>query len=113
MAPQQSPIYTPNTAETASESNEQGLTSAESVTAKFPEDRLSEKEKRDPETSPAIPMGGVGVDEYPDGGFAAWCVVLGVSKSTSPDLLRPLMNLNYVVFVCRFRDVGCTFRAEP
>lgn len=78
MLPQQSVMYTPNTAETGSGSNERGLTSTESVAAKVSEDRLSEKEKEDVEASPAILVGAV--DDYPEGGFAAWCVVLGVSK---------------------------------
>ena len=72
MVSQQTPVST----STELESNERGLTSSEFTTL---EDRLSEK-KEDEEiaTSPVAPTPNGG--DFPDGGFAAWCIVLGVSS---------------------------------
>jgi len=54
-------------------------TSDGSVMLKFVEDRPVE-EKEEIEVSSALPT--PDVDDYPDGGLAAWCIVLGVSPST-------------------------------
>ena len=75
MAMQPTPTLRSSTVEKDSESKDRPLTcltTAESMAA-------SEK-KDDEETvvaSPVAPTPGAG--DFPDGGFAAWCVVVGVS----------------------------------
>ena len=57
-----------------------GLTSDDSTTLNTPGVRPSEKEEcEETVASPVAPT--PDGDDYPDGGFAAWCVVLGVSQS--------------------------------
>jgi len=82
MAVQQTPTSTLNTAEMDLESNERVLTSDESMTLDAPESRPSEtKEGKEIEASPVTVSTPDASDiDYPDGGLAAWCVVLGVSQ---------------------------------
>ena len=55
------------------------LTYDRSTALNTPEVPLSEKEEyEETVASPVAPT--VGEDDYPDGGFTAWCVVLGVSQ---------------------------------
>jgi len=55
------------------------LTSKESVALNTPEVRPSEKQEyEETVASPVAPT--QGGDDCPDGGFTAWCVVLGVSQ---------------------------------
>ena len=65
-----------------SESNDRVRTSkisGESTALNSPQDRPSEKnEDEESIASPVAPTPGPG--DFPDGGFAAWCVVLGVSR---------------------------------
>lgn len=70
----------PNTIEMNPDSNEHRLTPAESATMKIPEDRPLEEKEEDVEVCPEITTNPM--DDCPDGGLAAWCVVLGVSEST-------------------------------
>jgi len=73
---------TPASTSTDLESNERFPTPGESTTSNILEDRLSEKkEDEGVVTSPVAPTPDVG--DCTDGGFAAWCVVLGVSQLTS------------------------------
>lgn len=61
------------------ESSERALASGGSTTSNILEDRSSEKkESEEIAASPVAPTPGAG--DFPDGGFAAWCVVLGVSQ---------------------------------
>jgi len=56
-----------------------GLTSDRSTVLNTPGVPLSEKkEYEETVASPVAPT--PGEDDYPDGGFTAWCVVLGVSQ---------------------------------
>jgi len=82
MAVQRTPTSTLNTAEVDLESNERVLASDESMTLDAPESRPSEtKEGKEIETSPVtVSTPGASDIDYPDGGLAAWCVVLGVSQ---------------------------------
>ena len=75
MASQQIPVPALNTTELGLDQNERSLTSDESVT--FGGEPSEEKEG-EIGVSSAIPT--FNVDDYPDGGLAAWCVVLGVSQ---------------------------------
>lgn len=63
----------------SSESNDRRLTSDGSVTVNVPEDQLLEKKEKedddDVEASPSTPA--PRMDDFPDGGAAAWMVVLG------------------------------------
>jgi hypothetical protein len=102
MASQQSPTPTPTTVEAGSESHEQRLSPDESVT-------LDVKEEEDLEASPAIPT--AAVDDFPDGGLAAWSIVLGVSELTIPSSSNFLIIVDRVVYVCHFRNVGCIRQA--
>ncbi|KAF9783217.1 MFS general substrate transporter [Thelephora terrestris] len=75
MASQQRPIST-QTLEVGPESNERRWTSDGSVTVNVSEEQPSEKkEEEDVEASPTIPT--PPVDDFPDGGLAAWSVVFG------------------------------------
>lgn len=69
-----------NTIEINPDSNGPRLTPAESAAVKIPEDKLLEEKWKDVKVFPEITTNPV--DDCPDGGFAAWCVVLGVSEST-------------------------------
>jgi len=60
------------------EPSERTPTSDGSMMLKFVEGRSLE-EKEEIEVSSALPT--PDVDDYPDGGLAAWCIVLGVSPS--------------------------------
>lgn len=67
-----------NTIEIGPGSSEWGPTPTESITVKFPESRLPEKKAGgDVETGLATIANTV--DDYPDGGLAAWSVVLGAT----------------------------------
>ena len=83
MALQPTPMLRSSTVEMDSESNDRALTrltSHESTALNTSEDRPSEKKEDEEETvaSPVAPAPGPG--DFPDGGFAAWCVVVGVSR---------------------------------
>jgi len=67
------------------ESNERTLAS-ESMTLGISEDLLSGKKEDEIETSPVDPISDAG--DYTDGGFAAWCVVLGVNQFTISSSFR-------------------------
>ena len=68
----------------SSGSNENQFTSDESVNASG-DLSLEKKEEEDPEADPAVLI--LPVDDFPDGGLAAWFIVLGVSlESTIPFL---------------------------
>ena len=87
------------------ESKERVLTPGESTTSNIWEDRLSEKKEDEGiVASPVDPASDVG--DYPDGGFAAWCVVLGVSQFTSFLFRSADASLVDVVNMCRFLNVG-------
>lgn len=62
-------------------------TSDGSVMSKFVEDRPLE-EKEETGTSPVLTTSDV--DDYPDGGLAAWSIVLGVSP--------PIISLSFEVY---------------
>ena len=47
-------------------------------------------------------------EEYPDGGLAAWCVVLGVRPSIFPCFLGLADGVWYVGYLRNPRDVSCT-----
>ena len=79
MASQRSQMSTQHIVESGSGPNELAPELGGSVTARVSEDPpLEKKEKDNVETSPANLTDAA--DGYPDGGFAAWCVVLGVSE---------------------------------
>ena len=81
MAVRQTPTPTLDTTEIGLESNERMLTPDESMTLGALESRPSEtKEDKETEVSPVFSTPGADDIDYPDGGFAAWCVVLGVSQ---------------------------------
>jgi len=81
MAVRQTLTSTLNTAEIGLESNERVLTSDESMTLDALESRPSEtKEDKEIEVSSVVSTPGASDIDYPDGGLAAWCVVLGVSQ---------------------------------
>ena len=85
MVLQHLPILTSSTVETGSGPNISISTSDGSLTLKIVEGRsLDEKTELD-EASPAISASDA--DDYPDGGLAAWCVVVGVSSFPFPGLL--------------------------
>ena len=76
-----------------------GLTSDRSTALNTPEVPLSEKEGyEEAVTSPVAPT--LGEDDYPDGGFTAWCVLLGVSQSNN---LLVFSNFLMDVWSCRLR----------
>jgi len=82
MTFQQTLMWSSSTVEMGSESSTRastGLISDDSTALNTPGVRQSEKEEyEETVASPVAPT--PGVDDYPDGGFAAWCVVLGVSQ---------------------------------
>ena len=86
MALQPTPMLRSNTVEMCPELSDRastGLTSDRSTALNIPGDLLSEKkEYEETVASPVAPT--VGEDDYPDGGFTAWCVVLGVSQFNHP-----------------------------
>lgn len=96
-------MTTPNRVETGSDSHERRLTPTKSLSVKISEDRPLEK---DVEESPVTPTDIV--DDFPEGGTAGWCVVLGVSKLTVSPCLDPdeLLNPDHVVDVCYLCNVG-------
>jgi len=60
-----------------------GLTPDGSTALNTPEVPLSEKKEcEETATNPVAPT--LGGDDYPDGGFTAWSVVMGVSKLNHP-----------------------------
>ena len=74
-------MSTQNTVKAIPDSKEWGLTLAEPVTVKLSDHWLSERKKeQDVETGQIVLV--TAVDEYPDGGLAAWSVVLGVGGFT-------------------------------
>lgn len=79
------------------------------MAVKMPEDWRPEK--REEAGAGALPNATTTVDNYPDGGLVAWCVVLGVSTVNSPSPCF-LSSPNRVVHVCHFRDVGYNPQAE-
>ena len=81
MATKQSSISTFSPVETDVESNHQVHTSDESVTLHSLESRRSETRDEKTKAGPLSPA--LDEDAFPDGGLAAWLVVLGVSPSIS------------------------------
>jgi len=67
-----------------------GLTSEESVAFNTPEVQSSEKQEYEETVASAVAptQGG---DDYPDGGFTAWCVVFGVSQFNHSDLIFAIL----------------------
>ena len=86
MALQPTPISKSNTIEMDPELSDRvlaSLTYDRSTALNTPGVPLSEKkEYEETVASPVAPT--VGEDDYPDGGFTAWCVVLGVSQFNHP-----------------------------
>jgi len=82
MALQPTQILRSNTIEMGPELSDRaltGLTSDRSTALNIPEVPLSEKKEYE-ETVVSPVASTLGEDDYPDGGFTAWCVVLGVSQ---------------------------------
>jgi len=59
-------------------------TSDGSMVLKFVENELSEGKEEDEEIGVSPVLTTPEVDDYPDGGLAAWSIVLGVSPLTIP-----------------------------
>ena len=96
MHSQQGLVSMQNTIENGPGSSEWGPTPTESITVKFPESRLPEKKAGgDVETGLATIANTV--DDYPDGGLAAWSVVLGVGECPFPCLRNPLTCLVHIL----------------
>lgn len=106
------PLPTPGFIEASPEPNEWRQTSDGSVTVSIPDDRPSEKkEEEDLEVAPVIPKSEA--DDCPDGGFAAWCIVLGVSKLAILSALNIfLITLDRVEYVRHIRNVGHTLHTD-
>jgi len=102
MALQPTPMLRSNTIEMGPELSDRaltGLTSNRSTALNTPEVPLSEKkEYEETVASPVAPT--LGEDDYPDGGFTAWCVVLGVSQSNN---LLVFSDCLMGVWSCRLR----------
>ena len=103
MAFQPTLMLSPSTVEMGSESSDRASTSLiseESTVLNTPEVRPSEKgECEETVASPVAPI--PDEDNYPDGGFTAWCVVLGVSQSNHSLIFsNSLMLSGRVVYVC-------------
>jgi len=64
--------------------SERSPTSDESIMLKFAEDLQSEEKGESEEIGVSPVLSTPDVDDYPDGGFAAWSIVLGVSPLTAP-----------------------------
>ena len=82
MAFQPTLILSSRTVKIGSESSTRastGFTSDESIAVNTPEVRSLEQEEYE-ETVASLVAPIPGGDDYPDGGFTAWCVVLGVSQ---------------------------------
>ena len=75
---QVSPVSTLFPAETSMESNHKVQTFDSSATLRSSGTRLSEKKDEEAMASPVSPA--PDADDFPDGGLAAWLVVLGVSS---------------------------------
>ena len=86
MALQRLPISTSNTIEKGSGPNTRTPTSDESMTLNIVEGRPSDEKVELDEASPVVSA--PGADDYPDGGLAAWCVVVGVSSFPFPRVLE-------------------------
>ena len=96
MAFQPTPMLSPSTVEMGSELSDRAsttLTSDDSTVLNTSEVRLSEKEEYEGTVASSVAPT-PGGDDYPDGGFAAWCIVLGVSQfNYSLDSLDSLMHV--------------------
>jgi len=82
MAFQPTLMLSPSTVEIGSESSNRAstsLTSGESTALDTPEVRPLEKGEYEETVASAVATTPDG-DDYPDGGFTAWCVVFGVSQ---------------------------------
>jgi len=82
MAFQPTPMLSSSTIEVGSELSDRaltGLASDDSITLNISEVRPSEKKEYE-ETVASQVTPTPDADDYPDGGVAAWCVVLGVSR---------------------------------
>lgn len=102
MAVQQ---LTPSTVEMDLGPNEQLSTTAGSIKSNLLDDRPSEKKDGEEiEARPAVPPPSAG--DFPDGGPAAWCVVVGVSHLT---VSRPFSLFLTRVWLCRVH-VPCSRR---
>ena len=77
MALQHLPMLTSNTVATGSGLNASTPTSDGSLTLNIVEGRPLDEKAESDEASPVISTSDA--DDYPDGGLAAWCVVVGVS----------------------------------
>ena len=78
MALQRLPMLTSNAVETGSGPNAWTPTPDGSLTLYIVEGRSLEEKTESNEASPVISLSNA--DDYPDGGLAAWCVVVGVSQ---------------------------------
>jgi len=82
MAFQPTPTLGSSTIEMGSELSDRALTSLasdDSMTLNTPEVQPSEKKEYEETAASKVALT-PGVDDYPDGGVTAWCVVLGVSR---------------------------------
>jgi len=82
MAFQQTLMWSSSTVGMGSESSTRastGLTSDDSTASSTPGVRSPDKEEYEETVASAVAPT-PGGDDYPDGGFTAWCVVLGVSQ---------------------------------
>jgi len=77
-------MSTPGNVGIDSRTSELTPTSDGSMVLKFVEDQLSEGKEEEEEIGVSPVLTTPEVDDYPDGGLAAWSIVLGVSPSTIP-----------------------------
>ena len=99
-------VSTPNTLETDLESSERVSTPGESTTIHTLEDRSLEKKEEEEEIEPSPTTLTSDADDYPDGGFAAWLVVMGVSRLSISSMLFPDAKSGCIVHMYHFLDVG-------
>ena len=83
MHSQQRLVSMQNTIEIGPDSSERGLAPTKFVTVKFPESRPPEEKEGDDVESGLTIIANT-TDDYPDGGLAAWSVVLGVGEYQFP-----------------------------
>jgi len=81
MAPQQPPMSTSSTV-----ALDGRIPTSEFVTLNIVEDEPLGGKEDETEVGPVIPT--PDADDYPDGGLAAWSVVMGVSPLTDPQSFR-------------------------
>ena len=101
-------VSTPNTLETDLESSERVWTPGESTTIHTLEDRSLEKKEEGEEIEPSPTIPTSDADDYPDGGFAAWLVVMGVSRLSISSIFKFFdARSGCIVHMYHFLDVGC------